>query len=177
MSQNHPILSLLWKIISSVMILVPLIDRDTGKSHLRSCDVINRFLSIHHDMMVLKTSKWYHCSPGQGASFGMQHDHTPQPHWWMTWPWPRVKFQIVSSNSNNTKKVTITTARSCLKFNEFCRIYMLTIVIVRPGAAIRHAHGPPHTQCGTVWHCGILTKWERTHFVAWPEVNLYVGHR
>ena len=33
------------------------------------------------------------CSLGQGVSFGMQHDHTP-PHWWMTWPWPRVKFHI-----------------------------------------------------------------------------------
>ena len=47
------------RFISSEMILVPLIDRGTGKGHLRSCDVINRFVSIYHDMMALKTCKWY----------------------------------------------------------------------------------------------------------------------
>ena len=41
------------------MILVPLNDRGTGKGLLRSCDAINRFLSINHNMMALKTSKWY----------------------------------------------------------------------------------------------------------------------
>ena len=36
-----------------MIILAPLIDRGIGKSHLRSCDVINRFLLINHDVMVL----------------------------------------------------------------------------------------------------------------------------
>ena len=44
-SESKPtIISVLCKIISSVMILVPLIDRGTRKGHLRSYDVINRFL-------------------------------------------------------------------------------------------------------------------------------------
>ena len=62
------------------------------------------FFSINHDMMVLKTCKWYipNCSPGQGVSIGMQHDHTPQPHWWMTWPWPRVKFPVDLWMSSHT---------------------------------------------------------------------------
>ena len=59
-SQDHPILSVLWKIISSVMILVPLIDRNriTGKGYLRSYDIISCFF-INHDTMVLNTCKGY----------------------------------------------------------------------------------------------------------------------
>ena len=65
----------------------------------RSSEVVWRhksyFLSINHDIMALKTCKWYQTPrAGQGASFGMQHDHTPQRHWWITSPWPRVKCQI-----------------------------------------------------------------------------------
>ena len=41
----------------------------TGKSHLRSCEVINSFWPINHDMMVLKTCKWY-----QTARLVMSHD-------------------------------------------------------------------------------------------------------
>ena len=41
------------------MIQVSFTDRDTGKGHLRSCEVISSSLPINHDMMVLKTCKWY----------------------------------------------------------------------------------------------------------------------
>ena len=59
MSQNHPILSGLWRMISSVMIQVSFIDMDTGKGHLRSCEVISSLLPINHDTMVLRTCKRY----------------------------------------------------------------------------------------------------------------------
>ena len=57
--KNHPFLSGLWRIISSVMILVSFTDRDTRQGHLRSCEVISSLLPINHDTMVLKTCKRY----------------------------------------------------------------------------------------------------------------------
>ena len=42
-----------------VITKVPFIDRGTGKGQLRSCEVIKSFQPINHDMMVLKTYKWY----------------------------------------------------------------------------------------------------------------------
>ena len=42
-SQSHPIISWFCQIISPVTSQVSFTDRCTGKSHLRSCEVINRF--------------------------------------------------------------------------------------------------------------------------------------
>ena len=59
MSQNHPIISGIWQLISSVMIQVSFTNRVNGKGHLRSCEVISSLLPINRDTMVLKTCKRY----------------------------------------------------------------------------------------------------------------------
>ena len=78
------------------MILVPVIDKGIGKGHLRSRDVINCVIFSNKSRHDGAKDLWVvpNCSPGQGASFGMKHDHTPQPHRWMTWPLLRVTFRI-----------------------------------------------------------------------------------
>ena len=94
MSQNHPILSGLWRIISSVMI-VSFTDRDTRKGHLRSCEVISSLLPINHDTMVLKTYKWYQTARLVKTSrLTCNMTITPAPNWVMTRPRPEVKFKL-----------------------------------------------------------------------------------
>ena len=41
------------------MTRVPFTVRGTGRDYLRSCEVINSFWPINHEMIVLKTCKWH----------------------------------------------------------------------------------------------------------------------
>ena len=102
-SRSHPILSWLWRIISSVMIQVSFTDRHTGKGHLRSCEVISSLLPINHNTMMLKTCKRYqtaHLVKTRRLTCNMTI--TPAPYWVMTWPRPEVKFKL-TNESHHTR--------------------------------------------------------------------------
>ena len=87
---------LLSRIILSVMIQVSFTDRDTGKGHLRSCEVISSSLPINHDIMMLKTFKLYQTArlvKTRRLTCNMTINFAP--YWVMTWPRPDIKFNLI----------------------------------------------------------------------------------